>query len=272
MSIKSKEAYLKKLRMILLFFFKEEEVRSIIYDYEERLEFTQESVNMPDIQHSSLKIPWRECREILAEAEISPIRAFLTQKKFKIFLMLLLFTLSSGYVAMRCEKSSIDFLLPAFIINFIVYIMRGLIDTEGIVVRQKFSVINILLLVYTCFECLMIGLYIPKRINHNVGAIIACVIVTIAVILVLMIVMIMAGSGEIQGNFLLMHHIITIVLNTLYFISQMGILQEDISSFSFNIISGAIYIYGESIILYLLTMGVKRVTKKYGCAIKTRNS
>lgn len=55
MSIKSKEAYLKKLRMILLFFFKEEEVRSIIYDYEERLEFTQESVNMPDIQHSSLK-------------------------------------------------------------------------------------------------------------------------------------------------------------------------------------------------------------------------
>lgn len=272
MRIASKESYLKKMRTILSFFFREEDVKSIVYDYEEQFAIAQECGNMPEMQRSSLKTPWRECREILAEEGISPVRALLTQKKFKIFLLLLLFVLSSGYIATRCEKSGVNFLYPAFGINFIIYITAWLIDADGTAEKQKFPVINILLLVYACVECLMVGLYMPNKVFHNVGATVVGVILTITIALVLTLAVILAASEKIQGYSLLTHHVVTITLITLYFVSQMHILQNDVSVFSFHIISGAIYIYCESIAFYLFRMGVNQFTKKYGRTIKTRNS
>ena len=55
MHMKSKQSYLRKMKMILSFFYKEEDVKSIIYDYEEQFELAKKCGNMTEIQGSSLK-------------------------------------------------------------------------------------------------------------------------------------------------------------------------------------------------------------------------
>ena len=241
MHMKSKQSYLRKMKMILSFFYKEEDVKSIIYDYEEQFEMAKKCGNMTEIQGSSLKSPWKECQKILAEEGTSSFKAFIAQKKFKILFLILLFILSSGWLA----------------------------DADGILVKQKYTIINILLLVYACVECFIIGLYVPVMVFFNVGATIVVVINAIATILVLMLILIIIKSKSIKGYYLFIHHVATIVLCTLYCGSQMYIMQDEISIFSFRIISGVICIYCESIILYLFRMGVNRFTKKYGRTIKT---
>lgn len=262
MHIESKESYLRKMKTILSFFFKEEDVKSIIYDYEEQFEMAMKCGNMTEIQGSSLKTPWRECQKILSEAGTSPFKALIVQKKFKILFLILLFVLSLGYIVTKCEKRGISFLFPALGINFLVYILAWLVDVDEIVVKQKFPIINILLLVYVCVECLIIGLFVPIMVSYNVGATVVGVIYTNATVLVLMLILIIVGSEAIKGYSLLIHHVVAIVLCTLYCASQMHILQNEIATFSFRIISGVICIYCESIILYLFRMGVNRFTKK----------
>ena len=272
MHMKSKQSYLRKMKMILSFFYKEEDVKSIIYDYEEQFELAKKCGNMTEIQGSSLKSPWKECQKILAEEGTSSFKAFIAQKKFKILFLILLFILSSGYIVTKCERGGISFLFPALGINFLFYIIAWLADGDGILVKQKYTIINILLLVYACVECFIIGLYVPVMVFFNVGATIVCVINAIATILVLMLILIIIKSESIKGYYLFIHHVAAIVLCTLYCGSQMHIMQDEISIFSFRIISGVICIYCESIILYLFRMGVNRFTKKYGRTIKTWNT
>ncbi len=118
MHMKSKQSYLRKMKMILSFFYKEEDVKSIIYDYEEQFEMAKKCGNMTEIQGSSLKSPWKECQKILAEEGTSSFKAFIAQKKFKILFLILLFILSSGYIVTKCERGGISFLFPALGINY----------------------------------------------------------------------------------------------------------------------------------------------------------
>lgn len=255
MQIQSEDSYLRKMRIILSFFFHEEDVKSIIYDYKEQFETGNKYNN-------HLKTPWRECQQILAESGTSPIRVFILQKKFRILLLLLLFILFTKYIALRCENSGTDFLLAAVIINFVISITAWIADADGIAGKQKFSKLNILLLLYTCIECLMIGIFVPVLLPYNIGKILTTLIVTVAMTFVAMVVFLIIESREMQGYALIIHHISTIVLCTLYFVSQMHIMQSDIETFSFHIITGAICIYCESIVLYLLRKGGKPLRNK----------
>lgn len=272
MHIKSKESYLRKMQILLSFFFDEDDVTSIIYDYDEQFALIQDCDGIDKTQRHSIQSPWKECRKILTEAEISPVKALIAQKKFQLLLMLLLFICGSCYIMTRCIKSGADFLLCALGINVIVYIAMWLIDTNGIAEKQKFPRINISLFVYACIECLMTGLYMPNMVLYDVGKLFARLILTVTVCLIFFIAMIIAGSERMQGYSLLIHHVATILLNTLYFVSQMHILQNSISTFSFHIIIGAICLYCESIILYLFRIGANRFIQNYGRTTKTRHS
>lgn len=272
MRFKSKESYLKEMRVILSFFFSEDDVRNLLYDYEERLEGMQEDGHMTETFPKTVKNPWEECRGILKEDGIFPLKALMAQKKSKILLMLLLFMIGAGYAVMRCDKSGADFLLPAFVINFVFYILEWFIDTDGMVSKQKLPFIHILLLIYSIVSCLVAGLYIPNMKSPAAGVTFVGVILIAAILMAAMIIVFIAGSGDIQGYSLLIHHIITIVLSSFYFICQMHRMQKDILTFSKHIILGAIFIYSESIILYLIRIGINRFTKNYGRTIKTRSS
>ena len=63
MRFKSKESYLKEMRVILSFFFSEDDVRNLLYDYEERLEGMQEDGHMTETFPGTVKNPWRNVGE-----------------------------------------------------------------------------------------------------------------------------------------------------------------------------------------------------------------
>lgn len=244
--------YLKKLKIMLSFFFDEDDINSIAYDYTERFQIAFSNGNVSGEVPNSLKSPWDECRQIIAETYPSPVKAFLSQKKFKLFLMILVFVLTTLCLSIWCEKRFVNFCIPALCINFGAFIVEIFLDRDLPKTAPDFRVFHVVLLCCMCTEILVIGLCVPHMRMIHAGEFLAGAVLAIILILLIMNITMLVMSNVMHGLLLLTRHVMTVVLASVYLVSQLHIMQESISVFLIYAITGVLCIYFESIILEIL--------------------
>ncbi len=248
----TKEAfYIKKLSIFLSFFFDEDDVGDIIYDYTERFHIA--SFNKDGSENELLlRSPLQECRQIVSDIHSSPFKAFLSQKKFKLFLMILLFTFLTCYSFIWCDKKFVGFLFPVLIINFTAFLCGCMIDKASTETARFSSIFHVFLLICTFSEILVIGICMPYMHIINAGKFCVQALQALVLILLLVSIVIIAIDVSIHRNLILLHHILMVILISMYIISQMRIMQKSISAFSFHIVVGTLSVYLESTLLYMI--------------------
>lgn len=257
MDTRAELLYLKKLKIMLSFFFDEDDINSIAYDYTERFQMAALDGNAPGKLPDSLKSPWQECRQIVAETYPSPVKAFLSQKKCRLFLMLLVFVLTTFCLSVWCEKRFVNFYVPALCINLGAFAAGMLFDRDLPETAPDFRVFHVFLLGCMCMEILVVGFCLPHMgIVHvgkfYVGEFAAGAVFAIMLILFIMNIVMLVMSNAMHGLLLLTRHVMTVVLASVYLVSQLHIMQESISVFLIYAITGVLCIYFESIILEIL--------------------
>lgn len=251
-------SYLKKLKIMLSFFFDEDDIYSIAYDYAERFQIALSNGHASDEVPESLKSPWDECRQIIVETYPSPVKAFFSHKKCKLFLMMLVFVLTTLCVAIWCEKRFVNFCIPALCINFGTFIVGILLDRGSSKIALDFRTFHVFLLGCICTEILVFGLFLPHMKMIHVGELYASAVLVIVLILLIMNVIMFVTVNSVHGLLLVTRHVMAVVLASVYLVSQLHIMQENVSLFLISAIIGALCIYFESIILDILRSIINR--------------
>lgn len=251
-------SYLKKLKAILSFFFDEDDINNIAYDYTERFQIALSNGNVSDGVPDSLKSPWDECRQIIVETYPSPVKAFISHKKCKLFLMILVFAVTTICLSIWCEKRFVNFCIPALCINFGVFVAGSVLDRDLPKITLDFRVFHVFLLCCMCMEILVFGLCLPHMKMIHAGEFFAGTVFAIMLILLIMNITMLVMSNSMQGLLLMTRHVMTVVLASVYLVSQLHIMQEDISLFLIYTITGALCIYLENIILDIFRIIINR--------------
>ncbi len=250
-------SYKKRMKAILSFFFSEDEVNDIVFDYDERVNIAVADGGASEDVVKSFEPPWRECRKVIAESGISPVSAVVSQKKFKMLLLVCLFSVAALYLSMRCERMYISFFAPALIINLL--FGGGIFLADKGVSKIRFSAVHFLLALYVCLQILIVGIGMPKLAAENKGEICVFIMLTVMSVLLLANIILIFAAPSVEGISSLSHHIMIVVLITMYMVSQLHIMQNSISEFSSHVFIMPLCIYGESIILHLFRLGRQRL-------------
>lgn len=239
--------FLKKLSIWLSFFYEEQDVKNIIYDYEERL------------ADGNLTIPqsaFHECISVIKSDDANPLIAFFKTRKTKSVLLFSIFSIITIAIGICSDNLRMN-MITLTGITLLLYVL-----TEIQVWKKDFHYIrtesNHIVFYYAGIILLIfiVGIACLQGLTQNIGEIIVCTWILAEIVIVAVVIF---GSCC-NSHFTAIDRQFSILVFSVsaFVISRLHIMQDDISKYFTVILGGAALLCLENYILYRIRIGVSR--------------